>query len=66
MTSIFALARLKNPVSVDDCIESLIYTRNQLREVKQFQLADEIRAKLGELGIALEDTPSDTIVKHKR
>jgi len=44
-------------------IELLISTRNRLREVKQFQLADEIRAKLGELGITLEDTPKGTIWK---
>lgn len=47
-------------------IELLISTRNRLREAKQFQLADEIRAKLGELGIALEDTPKGTVWKRKR
>ena len=47
-------------------IELLISTRNQLREAKQFQLADEIRAKLGELGITLEDTPKGAIWKRKR
>jgi cysteinyl-tRNA synthetase len=66
MTSIFALARLASPVSVDDHIESLNSTRKRLREAKQFQLADEIRAKLVELGIVLEDTPQGTVWKRKR
>jgi len=47
-------------------MELLISTRNKLREAKQFQLADEIRAKLDELGIALEDTPKGTVWKRKR
>jgi cysteinyl-tRNA synthetase len=47
-------------------IELLIDTRKQLREARQFQLADEIRAKLGELGIALEDTPQGTVWRRKR
>ncbi|GAI06393.1 unnamed protein product, partial [marine sediment metagenome] len=47
-------------------IELLISTRNQLREAGQWQLADDIRAKLAELGIALEDTPKGTVWKYKR
>lgn len=47
-------------------IQLLISTRNQLREAKQWQLADEIRAKLAELGIALEDTPKGTVWKRRR
>jgi len=44
----------------------LISIRNQLREAKQWQLADKIRGRLEELGIALEDTPKGTVWKHKR
>jgi len=44
----------------------LVSTRDRLREAKQWQLADEIRSKLGELGIALEDTPKGTVWKRKR
>jgi len=51
---------------VEPFIELLISTRKQLREAKQFQLADEIRAKLDELGITLEDTPKGTVWKRKR
>ncbi len=47
-------------------INLLREVRNALRKEKHFQLADEIRAKMGELGIILGDTPSDTIVKRKR
>lgn len=47
-------------------IDLLISTRKELREAKQFQLADEIRNKLVELGITLEDTPQGTIWKRKK
>jgi cysteinyl-tRNA synthetase len=40
--------------------------RNALRKEKQFQLADEIRSRLDELGIALEDTPQGTVWRVKR
>lgn len=56
----------KPSLDAEPFIQLLISTRNQLREAGQWQLADDIRAKLGELGIALEDTPKDTIWKHKR
>ncbi|MFQ6121690.1 MAG: cysteine--tRNA ligase [Dehalococcoidales bacterium] len=47
-------------------IENLIKIRNELREAKQWQQADMIRAKLDEVGIALEDTPKGTVWKRKR
>ncbi len=40
--------------------------REQLRETKQWQPADGIRAKLDELSIVLEDTSKGTIWKRKR
>jgi cysteinyl-tRNA synthetase len=46
-------------------IELLIATRKGLRQAKQFQLADEIRNKLGELGVTLEDTPQGTTWKKR-
>ena len=61
----FALPE-KPSLDAEPFIEALISTRNQLREAKQWQLADEIRAKLAELGIALEDTPKGTVWKRKR
>jgi cysteinyl-tRNA synthetase len=57
-----------NDISSDGSkvIEQLITARKELRQVKKYQLADEIRNKLGELGIALEDSPQGTIWKRKR
>ena len=47
-------------------IELLITTRKDLRQAKQYQLADQVRARLEELGILLEDTPKGTGWKRKR
>jgi cysteinyl-tRNA synthetase len=47
-------------------IELLIKTRYNLRQAKQYQMADEIRIKLTELGIILEDTPKGTAWRSKR
>ncbi len=44
----------------------LVEERNRYRAAKQWQLADEIRTELAELGIILEDTPEGTITKWKR
>jgi cysteinyl-tRNA synthetase len=47
-------------------IDLLVAIRKSLREAKQFQLADEIRSKLAELGIILEDTAQGTVWKQKK
>jgi len=61
---------LKEPemafVGAEPFIDLLISIRKRLREVKQFQLADEIRDSLQELGITLEDGPQGTAWKQKR
>jgi cysteinyl-tRNA synthetase len=44
-------------------IELLISLRKELREAKQYQLADRIRDGLGELDIVLEDGPEGTTWK---
>lgn len=54
------------PEDVAPYINWLRDIRNALRKEKQYQLADEIRDKLDELGIILEDIPGETIVKYKR
>lgn len=56
----------KPALDADPFIGLLVSTRQRLRDAKQFQLADEIRAKLDELGITLEDTPQGTVWKRKR
>ena len=43
----------------------LVDVRGHLREAKQWRLSDDIRVKLGELGIVLKDTPKGTVWKHK-
>ena len=40
--------------------------RNVLRNGKKFQIADEIRTKLEEIGVTLDDTPKGTVWRHKR
>ncbi len=47
-------------------IELLVQTRISLRKVKQYQAADEIRTKLAELGVILEDTPQGTTWRTKK
>ncbi len=47
-------------------INAQIYLRNQLREIKEWQLADEIRAKLSEAGTTLADTVQGTVWRYKR
>jgi len=43
-----------------DLIELLIEIRQRLREAKRWDLADEIRARMADLGITLEDGPEGT------
>ncbi len=42
---------------LDDKVQAMIDERQQARKEKNFQRADEIRDKLNEMGIVLEDTP---------
>ncbi len=48
--------------SIDtDLIDLLIELRGELRDKKEFELADRIRDRLEELGVVLKDGPSGTI-----
>ncbi|MDD5189749.1 MAG: cysteine--tRNA ligase [Dehalococcoidales bacterium] len=47
-------------------IDLLLVTRKKLREAKQFTLADEVRNKLTELGVVLEDSAQGTTWKRKK
>ncbi|MFC1846361.1 cysteine--tRNA ligase [Chloroflexota bacterium] len=54
------------PIEYEQLIEVLISVRNELRQAKQWQLADKIRDQLDETGITIEDTPTGTVWKHNR
>jgi cysteinyl-tRNA synthetase len=58
----------EEPLDADlqERINKLIEERIAARKAKNFQLADDIRRSLGELGITLEDTPQGTVWKRKR
>jgi cysteinyl-tRNA synthetase len=60
---------LKSPekqfIDAGPFIDFLVSLRKDLRQAKQFQLADEIRNKLTELGITLEDMPQGTVWKKR-
>jgi cysteinyl-tRNA synthetase len=45
-------------------VQLLIDLRNDLRKAKNFALADQVRKRLGELGITLEDRPGGTGWRH--
>lgn len=60
----FTLEEPRKPaLAAEPFIELLISLRNDLRQAKQWQLADKIRDQLAESGIALEDTPKGTTWK---
>jgi len=44
-----------------ELIGLLVELRNALRDKKEFELADMIRDRLGELGVTLKDTPQGTL-----
>jgi cysteinyl-tRNA synthetase len=56
----------KVPDDADSLMAILISIRSELRKVKRFPLADELRNGLTGIGIALEDTSQGTVWKRKR
>lgn len=42
----------------NDLMDVILAVRQSARKAKQYQLADEIRDKLGDIGIVIEDTPT--------
>jgi cysteinyl-tRNA synthetase len=50
-------------MKVEQLIQLLIETREELRKAKQWQLADVVRDRLAQLGVTLEDTPKGTVWK---
>ncbi len=49
-----------------DLIELLLDVRQRAREKGEYGIADEVRSRLGELGVALEDRPDGTTWRIKR
>ena len=59
------LAEEERQVAAAPFIELLMELREDLRRAKQFDLADSIRSRLSELGVALEDSREGTVWKRK-
>jgi len=55
--------RSAEPPDAEKLIQLLVKSREELRQAKQWQLADMVRQRLTGLGISLEDTPKGTIWK---
>ncbi len=55
-----AAPEAKDDVAAHPFIDMLVEVRTQLREAKQFALADSIRDRLADLGVSLEDSPEGT------
>ena len=57
LTGVLGLVYNRKTETLDSEIEELIEKRTEARKNKDFKTADEIRDKLKEMGIILEDTP---------
>ncbi len=57
LTGVLGLVYNRKEEVLDSEIEALIQKRTEARKSKDFKTADEIRDKLKEMGIVLEDTP---------
>ncbi|WP_099191087.1 cysteine--tRNA ligase [Tepidibacter mesophilus] len=56
LTGVLNIANKANDDNIDEDIENLIEQRTQAKKDKEYQLADDIRQKLLDMGIAIEDT----------
>ncbi len=57
LTGVLGLVYNRKTEALDSEIEELIEQRTEARKAKDFKTADEIRDRLKEMGIILEDTP---------
>ena len=53
----FAASGSHDMVAAGPFIELLVNVRSQLREANQYAVADDIRTKLTQMGVAVEDGP---------
>ena len=60
LTGVLGLLYNRKQAQVGDEVEALIAERTQARKDKNWQRADEIRARLKEMGVTIEDTPQGT------
>jgi len=51
---------------IEQKVNQLVEERVKLRNAKQWQEADKIRAELASLGVTLEDTPEGTVIRWER
>ncbi len=56
LTDVLNIANKSNDDSIDEEIETLINERTQAKKNKEYKLADDIRQKLLDIGISIEDT----------
>ena len=64
LCGVLGILTVRKAEALDEEIEAMIEARQQARKAKNFALADEIRGKLLDMGIVLEDTREG--VKWKR
>jgi cysteinyl-tRNA synthetase len=50
----------RKPAEISEEIRALIAERDEARKRKDWQKADQIRARLGRMGVILRDTPEGT------
>ena len=57
---------LKGAKDATIIVSMLSEKRHALRREKKYQLADEIRNELEQLGVTLEDTPQGTVWRYRK
>ena len=65
IAGVLAILQREEDNSIDEEIEKLIAERQAARKEKNFQLADQIRAKIESMGIELLDTREGVVWKRK-
>ncbi|HEX9017513.1 MAG TPA: cysteine--tRNA ligase [Chloroflexota bacterium] len=60
------VARPRESREADPYIDLLVEVRNKLRAAKQWALADEVRVRLRDLGVSVEDRPEGSIWKYEQ